>query len=227
MSADGWAFALEHKGLAHQQALHWYSMCEGRHALGDLVQEAFIGLMIAGTKYDPSKGRPSTYAMHWIKQRIRRFIKHDCVVRVPESSQQLLNNKSLAQAIRQRPRSKWTLIDVHRATRRPIMRFQRPKGENGAPMDLGWQDPREPSDAQKMSQETERQFLEVLGVVLDEDHLSERERNVIRWRFWQGETLAQIGTRLELSRERVRQIIVTAQKRLLREMERHMNGGDA
>lgn len=44
----------------------------------DLEQEGYLGLMIAADKYDlnnPTKAKFITYAVHWIYQRMRRFIK--------------------------------------------------------------------------------------------------------------------------------------------------------
>mmetsp|Transcript_19148 Transcript_19148/g.39176 ORF Transcript_19148/g.39176 Transcript_19148/m.39176 type:complete len:548 (-) Transcript_19148:70-1713(-) len=53
--------------------------------LDDLVQEGYMGIMEAAERFDPSKGfRFSTYATHWIRQRIVRCIA-ECsrMIRLP------------------------------------------------------------------------------------------------------------------------------------------------
>lgn len=54
----------------------------------DLVGEANLGLMIAIEKFDHSKGfRFSTYAEHWIRQRVSQFCaENSSVVRIPAGS---------------------------------------------------------------------------------------------------------------------------------------------
>lgn len=66
------------------------SIAKGYAGMGtdydDLVQEGTIGLMIAEKRFDPEKGFTfSTYATNWIRQAIRRYIKMNRSVRVPEN----------------------------------------------------------------------------------------------------------------------------------------------
>lgn len=50
----------------------------------DLYQEARIGFLIALSRFDPQKGKISTYAWMWMYQRVTRFIKDNSgAVRIP------------------------------------------------------------------------------------------------------------------------------------------------
>ena len=57
--------------------------------MDDLVQEANIGLMLAGRHFDPDRGvRFCTYAAWWIEAQLRRYLRRQVpVVRVPEGTQ--------------------------------------------------------------------------------------------------------------------------------------------
>lgn len=49
----------------------------------DLTQEAVLGVIHAAGKFDPAKGRFSTYAMRWIRHYISDFLNKDSTVRIP------------------------------------------------------------------------------------------------------------------------------------------------
>src|SRR5215469_2065248 len=51
--------------------------------LMDLVQEGNLGLMKAAQRYDPAKGRFTTYATWWIRQTIGRAIDGSGLVSIP------------------------------------------------------------------------------------------------------------------------------------------------
>lgn len=62
--------------------------------LDDLVQEGYMGIMEAAERFDSTKGfRFSTYATHWIRQRIVRSIAESArIIRLPVHVQTMIRN---------------------------------------------------------------------------------------------------------------------------------------
>jgi RNA polymerase nonessential primary-like sigma factor len=62
--------------------------------LDDLVQEGHMGIMEAAERFDPTRGcRFSTYATHWIRQRIVRSIAESArMIRLPVHVQTMIRN---------------------------------------------------------------------------------------------------------------------------------------
>lgn len=81
------------KLLEHNTALVWSRArtFKSKHPLSaeldDLVQEGYIGLLRAASKYDPSRGNKfSTVAFYWIDQAIARSVnKTGRLIRLPEN----------------------------------------------------------------------------------------------------------------------------------------------
>ena len=74
-----------------------------RAEIEDLEQEGYLALYDAIDGYDIDKGyKLLTYAEHWIRQRIQRYIhNHGCSVRIPVHEQEKLQQyKKLVNAFR-------------------------------------------------------------------------------------------------------------------------------
>ncbi len=190
--------------------------------LADLVQDGNLGLMRAIKKFDHRRGfKFSTYATWWIRQSIRRSIENNArTIRIPvhtinaitrmrkcrmrleqdlgrEPTEEELGSELRIEPARVRQLQEYAL--------HPVSLNERVPGEGLRTLEdtIPDEDPH-PILADDRRQELERQVQDLLK------HLSPHQALVIRLRFGlrDGRThsLAAIGRRLGITRERVRQI---------------------
>jgi RNA polymerase sigma-32 factor len=212
--------------------------------LSDLVQEGSIGLMMALKKFDPYKRyRFISYAVWWIRAYIQNFIMRNwSLVKIGTTSSEKklfykIGKVREALEFNQGKEDKYRVVattlgvgeedimEMEQRIRSRDFSLDNTFDENNelAPLDLLQENDMNQEESLAQEQESKFQRERILGAM---KCLNKKETYVIRNRVMADHplTLQEIGSRLKLSRERIRQIEGEALMKLKRELRDRETG---
>lgn len=204
----------------------------------DLIQEGNVGLMRAIDKFNPALGfKFSTYAVWWIKQSISRaVVEQSRAIRLPthiieqlskmgrvtqEIFQETLQEPTIAQIAERMGLSEEKIRELQAIVKEPVSIDQTISEDEDATIGDLIADEEDESPIDKLFQEDIRNKLKTVLETLDK-----REMDVLLRRYGIGyqraQTLEEIGSYYQLTKERIRQIEEKALKKMRNPMRTKM-----
>ncbi|OPY59034.1 MAG: RNA polymerase sigma-F factor [Pelotomaculum sp. PtaU1.Bin035] len=196
--------------------------------LEDLFQIGCIGLIKAIDKFDPTYDvKFSTYAVPMIVGEIRRFLRDDNPVKVSRSVKEtaykiqqirdvltarLGREPSVGEIATELGLSREEVVNALEAAQAPTSIYETLHQDDGDPIYL--------LDQLTGKEDGETPWLERISIKELLNNLSERDRLIIAWRFFEDKTQSDIALKLGLSQVQVSRLERQALKKLKELMEK-------
>ncbi|HEY3227095.1 MAG TPA: sigma-70 family RNA polymerase sigma factor [Planctomycetota bacterium] len=200
----------------------------------DLIEEGNLGLLKAVARFDPArKCRFSTYATWWIRQAIRRALVNTAkTVRIPSYMVEVIAKwkgvlRELSQKLGRKPdiTEIAAAMDLGGEGMEILKRAMNASDNLGRPVSLDVMWPTTEIADLKEAASMDRNLFSAMDAERIDNLLrsiTEREASVLRFRYGlfdgQPMTLGDIGKKLKITRERVRQIEKIALKKLHKQL---------
>ena len=178
---------------------HRYKDRQSSLTLDESTQAALIGLNHALDKFEPGKGRLTTYSAHWMFQYCMREMQNNKLIYIPSYRQ-----------------SQENMIDTP-STRLMLslnVLLSKPMKYSDELLDVITNNDDDRVERYKQ--------IEQLGYAMK--HLMHKERDILRRRFTDGDTLLAIGKDYGVTKERIRQIQNLAIGKLRLQLRLRMDG---
>ena len=192
----------------------------------DLFQVGCIGLMKAIDNFDISQGvKFSTYAVPMIIGEIRRYLRDNNSIRVPRSLRDMAYRAIYAreQYIRQNDKepqiseiaeitglAEEDIVVALDAIQTPVSLYDPVYSEGGDTLYI--------MDQVSDKKNTEESLVEEISLKTAMSRLSEREKNIIRMRFFQGKTQMEVANEIHISQAQVSRL----EKNALKSMKNYL-----
>jgi RNA polymerase primary sigma factor len=192
----------EHQGLVGMVIRPWMKAIKNSGCIDydDLTQVGNLGLVRAAETYDETRGAWSTYACHWVRAYVVREIADKVrTVRVPTHQQKAGGWKKHALTT---TKMFWSKGHAGDTNEQEVCLLDYMTGRF----------PPSPSAEDKVIADQSKRGINLAAL----ENLTDKQRLVVRMRYWEDKTLQQVGDVLGLSRERVRQIEADSLRKLRR-----------
>jgi RNA polymerase sigma-32 factor len=208
--------------------------CNGKSGItfDDLVQAGNEGLIKAAEKFDPGRGfKFITYAVWWVKAYMQNYVRENfslIKIGTTQSQRALFTRQRKIKAIADldaddRDEARKAIAKEAKVTVADVLHME----ERFSNYEVLLHNPIIKGDDGGMTYEEvigkendlderihSKQVSNFVRHALDSEELTEREKYILRQRFFEGVTLREIGTEQGVSRERIRQVEAKALQKL-------------